>query len=176
VEQIGIDGDPLGAARATLVGVAAPVPREEIAPVRDAYLDRHPNSINWVDFADFSFYRLQLVDLYYVGGFGVMGWVSATDYEHASPDPLAEFAAGILEHMNADHGASMVQLARVYAGISATAATMTSVDRLGFWVRLKTKEGMKGARINFLTEVATPEGTRKALIEMVRQAKIMAAL
>jgi hypothetical protein len=176
VEQIGVDGDPLGAARATLVGVVAGVPKEELGPVREAYLDRHPNSSNWVDFADFSFYRLELVEVYYVGGFGVMGWVAAADYENASPDPLAASAAGILEHMNADHGASMIQLARIYAGISARAATMTSVDRLGFWLRLKTKDGVKGARINFLSEVSSSEETRKALVEMVRQAKIKAAL
>jgi len=35
---------------------------------------------------------------------------------------------------------------------------MTSVDRLGFTLRLKTNEGMKGVRINFLHEVANPEG------------------
>jgi hypothetical protein len=34
-----------------------------------------------VDFKDFGFYRLQPLDIYYVGGFGVMGWVTAEDYE-----------------------------------------------------------------------------------------------
>jgi hypothetical protein len=36
-------------------------------------------------------------------------------------------------------------------------------------LRLKTKEGVKGARINFLHEVATAQATRKVLIEMVEQ-------
>jgi heme iron utilization protein len=30
---------------------------------------------------------------------------------------------------------------------------------------------MKGARINFPNEVTTPQDTRKALVEMVRQAR-----
>ncbi len=30
--------------------------------------------------------------IYNVGGFGVMGWVEAPDYKHATPDPLAEIA------------------------------------------------------------------------------------
>jgi hypothetical protein len=50
-------------------------------------------------------------------------------------------------------------------------ATMTSVDRLGFTLRLKTNDGMKGVRINFLHEVATPKETRTVLVEMVRQAR-----
>src|ERR1700679_2848269 len=87
VGQVGTDGDALGAARATLIGHAEPVPDDEIASIREKYLARHENSRYWVDFADFSFFRLQLVDLYYVGGFGVMGWVQAKDYEQASPDP-----------------------------------------------------------------------------------------
>ncbi len=48
---------------------------------------------------------------------------------------------------------------------------MTAVDRLGFQVRLKTQEGMRGARIAFLREVSNAEETRKVLVEMVQQAR-----
>jgi putative heme iron utilization protein len=171
VAQAGADGDPLGAARATLIGNAEPVPENDVADAREKYLARHENSRYWVDFSDFSFFRLQPIDLYYVGGFGVMGWVEAKDYEHASPDPLAEAAPGILAHMNADHVDAMILLARLHAGIEATEATMTAVDRLGFSLRLKTDDSVKGARINFLHEVATPQDTRAVLVEMVRRAK-----
>jgi len=171
VTQVGSDGDALGAPRATLVGRGVPVPEQDLASVRQQYLARHENSRYWVDFSDFSFFRLQPVDLYYVGGFGVMGWVDAGDYEQATPDPLADDAPGILAHMNADHVDAMILLAKSHAGIEATEATMTSVDRLGFSVKLKTNDGVKGSRINFLHEVATPQDTRAVLVEMVRQAK-----
>ncbi len=170
IEQTGADGDPLGAARATLLGNVEPVPQADLASAREQYLARHPNSHYWVDFADFNFFRLQPIDVYYVGGFGVMGWVEATEYERASPDPLAEASGGILSHMNADHMDSMILLARTHANLVASEATMTSVDRLGVSLRLKTEEGMKGARINFPREVTTPQETRKALVEMVRRA------
>jgi hypothetical protein len=171
VGQAGADGDPLGAARATLIGHAESVPEVDAASVREQYLVRHENSRYWVDFTDFSFFRLQPIDLYYVGGFGVMGWVEAEDYRRAAPDPLAEAAPGILTHMNADHVDSMILLARSYAQMEAAEAIMTSVDRLGFTLRLKTKEGIKGARINFLREVATAQEARKVLIEMVEQSR-----
>jgi putative heme iron utilization protein len=155
-----------------LIGNAEPVPENDVADARERYLARHENSRYWVDFSDFRFFRLQPIDLYYVGGFGVMGWVEAQDYEHAAPDPLVEAAPGILAHMNADHVDAMILLAGLHAGIEATEATMTSVDRLGFSLRLKTTNGVKGARINFLHEVATPQDTRMVLVEMVRQAKV----
>ena len=171
VGQASTDGDPLGAARATLIGHAEQVQEHDLVSVREKYLACHENSHYWVDFADFGFFRLQPIDLYYVGGFGVMGWVEAEDYEKAAPDPLAEVAPGILAHMNADHVDSMILLARVHAQLEASEATMTSVDRLGFYLRLKTIEGMKGARINFPREVATSKETREVLVAMVRQAK-----
>jgi putative heme iron utilization protein len=172
VGQAGADGDALGTARATLIGNAEPVSENDVADARERYLARHENSRYWVDFPDFSFFRLQPIDLYYVGGFGVMGWVDAKDYEQAAPDPLADAAPGILTHMNADHVDAMILLAGLHAGIEATEATMTAVDRLGFSLRLKTDSGVKGARINFLHEVATPQDTRAVLVEMVRQAKV----
>lgn len=171
VGQAGADGDPLGAARATLIGHALPVQEPEVGSVREIYLARHENSRYWVDFSDFSFFRLQPIDIYYVGGFGVMGWVEAEQYEHALPDPLAEVAPGILAHMNADHIDSMILLARSHARLEATEASMTSVDRMGFNLRLKTNEGVKGARINFPHEVTSPQTAREVLVAMVRQAR-----
>jgi len=171
VTQPAADGDPLGAARATLIGNILQVPGEDKAAVRELYLARHENSRYWVDFADFSFFRMDILDIYYVGGFGVMGWVTATDYALAAPDPLADSAQGILDHMNADHVDAMILLARTHSQLEATEATMTAVDRLGFHLRLKTSEGMKGTRINFPTEVRTPNETRAALVEMVRHAR-----
>jgi hypothetical protein len=174
VAQAAEGGDPLGAARATLIGQAKPVPENDVAFAREVYVATHENSRYWVDFADFGFFRLEPIDIYYVGGFGVMGWVGARDYEVASPDPLATAASGIIAHMNADHVDAMILLARTHAGLQATEASMTSVDRLGFYLRLRTAEGIKGTRINFQHEVRIPQETRKVLIEMVRQAKALA--
>jgi putative heme iron utilization protein len=124
-----------------------------------------------VDFDDFSFYRMEVLDVYYVGGFGVMGWVRAADYDTAAPDPLADVAGGIIAHMNADHRDALVLLAKTSCGIEAQEASMTAVDRLGFQVRLRTAEGMQGARIGFLREVSNADEARKVLVEMVREAR-----
>jgi len=171
ITQPAADGDPLGAARATLIGNILQVSEKEKADARELYLARHENSRYWVDFADFSFFRMDVLDVYYVGGFGVMGWVEAGAYEHASPDPLSSSAPGILAHMNADHTDAMILLARAHSQLEATEAAMTSVDRLGFHLRFKTAEGMKGTRINFPREVTNPGETRAAFVEMVLQAR-----
>ena len=73
--------------------------------------------------------------------------------------------------MNADHNDALILLAKRFAGIEAEEANMTSVDRLGFQLRLKTQGGMRGARIAFLREVRNPAQTREAFVEMVQQAR-----
>jgi putative heme iron utilization protein len=169
-----VEGDPLGASRVTLVGNVKLLPEPEVAEARKLYLERHTNSKYWVDFEDFSFYRMDVLDVYYVGGFGVMGWVAASEYDHSRPDPLADSTAEIIQHMNADHKDALILLARKFAHVESQEATMTAVDRLGFHVRLKTQEGLRGARIAFLREARNPAETRKVLVEMVQQARSQA--
>jgi hypothetical protein len=142
-----------------------------LADARAVYLKGYPDSKYWVDFEDFFFYRLNIIDVYYVGGFGVMGWVAASDYSQAQSDPLAEHKTDIMQHMNADHKDALILIAKRFAGIEAQQAEMTAVDRLGFHLRLKTQDGMKGIRIAFLREVSDMSQTRKAFVEMVEQAR-----
>jgi heme iron utilization protein len=171
VTQPDASGDPLGASRVTLLGNALPVVEARVAEARTLYLARNPNSKYWVDFEDFSFYCMDVVDVYYVGGFGVMGWVSASEYNCARPDPLADDATGIIQHMNTDHGDALIVLVRALAGVESQEVVMTSIDRLGFHVRLKTQDGMRGARIAFSREVTSPAEARTVLVEMVAQAR-----
>jgi putative heme iron utilization protein len=78
---------------------------------------------------------------------------------------------GIIHHMNADHADALILVAKAFAGIGAQEAAMTSVDRLGFHVRLKTQEGASGIRIAFLREVRSPAEAREVLVEMTAQAR-----
>jgi len=171
VTEPGAIGDPLGSSRVTLIGNVVRIPESEAAAARTVYLTGYPDSKYWVDFDDFSFYRMGVLDVYYVGGFGVMGWVGASDYSEAQPDPLVDHKSDIMQHMNTDHKDALILLAKRFAGIEAQEAEMTSVDRLGFHLRLKTQDGVKGTRVAFLREVSDPSQTREVIVEMVKQAR-----
>jgi hypothetical protein len=171
VTQPGWTGDPLAAGRVTLMGQAHRLGAAEVDPARAAYLARHEGAKFWVDFEDFSFWRLEPLDVYFVGGFAAMDWVSAETYLASAPDPLADAAPGILQHMNADHADALVAYVRAFAAEPADEATMTAVDRLGFRLRVRTGDRLHGVRIAFLREVRTPDDARVVLIEMVREAR-----
>jgi putative heme iron utilization protein len=168
-------GDPLAAGRVTLMGAARPVPADALAEARAAYLARHPNAAYWVDFEDFAFHRLEVADLYFVGGFAAMDWIDGPIYGAARVDPLSDVAAGILEHMNKDHADALVVYAKVLGGAAdAEAATMVAVDRLGFRLRVRSGGRLHAARIPFPEEVTTPEDARRVLIAMLKDARARA--
>ena len=77
-------GDPTNAARVTLMGDVAPVPESDLPAARAAYLARHPDAEQWIDFGDFSMLRMEIKDLYFIAGFGSMGWILAEDYQQAA--------------------------------------------------------------------------------------------
>lgn len=168
ITQPDVSGDPLGAARVTLLGEATEAPADE---VRELYLSRYESARHWQEYSDFAYYRLQVSAVYFIGGFGVMGWVSTEDYASALPDPLAEAGPVIIQHMNADHAEALRLIARRFAGESADAAAMTAVDRLGFHLRLKSRDRIYGRRVAFLREVKSSDEARQVFMEMVRQAR-----
>lgn len=163
--------DPLAVGRVTLMGHAGRVPAADVAAARAAYLARHPSASSWVDFEDFAFWRLELLDVYWVGGFGAMDWLPVRDYAAARPDPLAAVATDILEHMNRDHHDALLSMARVLAGEQAEEARMVTVDRLGFKLRLRSGGRLRSCRIPFPREVTSAPLCREVLIEMVRQCR-----
>jgi hypothetical protein len=171
VTQPGATGDPLASGRVTLMGRAARLDGDDVAAARPAYLAAHANAAYWVDFEDFSFWRLEVDDVYFVGGFAAMGWVDASDYRTARHDPLAEVADGIMEHMNRDHADALLSYARFFAGEEAEEARMVGVDRLGFKLLLTHGQRRWSTRVAFPREVTSAADSRTVLIEMVRQAR-----
>ena len=163
--------DPLGAARVTLMGSATKVPSGEVSQVRELYLARHANASYWVDFDDFGFFRLAIEDIYFVGGFGSMGWVTSKDYAAAAVDPLADEASSLIQEMNEQQTSTLLLLARVYGNVEAQQVTMTALDRLGFHLRIKTADRMQGGRVAFANPVRNAQEVRAGLAGMGAQAK-----
>jgi hypothetical protein len=168
ITQPDVSGDPLGAARLTLLGNVTEAPAKE---VKELYLSRYENAKFWQDYTDFAYYRLQVSGVYFIGGFGVMGWISAEDYQSARPDPLAEAAPAIIRHMNADHSDALRLIAHRFSGEAPDEAAITAVDRLGFHLRLKSGDRIHGRRVAFLREVKDAADARAVFVEMVRQAR-----
>ena len=162
--------DPLGAARVTLMGSVTRVPKEEVAEVRALYLERHANASFWVDFQDFGLFRMALADIYFVGGFGSMGWVMPDDYARAAVDPLAGEASSLMDEINTEQAETLLLLARVFGKVEVQQATVTALDRLGFHLRITTPGRMQGGRVAFTSPVRNASEVRAGLAGLATQA------
>jgi putative heme iron utilization protein len=76
VAEAMLGADPLASARMTLVGTVARVPADEVGAAHSRFLVCHPEATNYVSFTDFAMWRMQVDEVWWVGGFGRMEWVT----------------------------------------------------------------------------------------------------
>jgi heme iron utilization protein len=176
-EPVPEGADPLASGRVTLLGLLQPIDDdEERAVAKTRYLEANPTASFYIDYGDFTFLRLTVERLRYVGGYGRMSWVDAAGYRDATPDPLVDAAAGIIEHMNADHAESQVLFCRHFAGLADTeSATMSAVDRYGFDLVAVSDAHRTAVRLAFPDECATGDEVRRAMVTMVAEARAASA-
>ena len=162
--------DPLGAARVTVMGSVTKAPKEENAEIRARYLDRHANASYWVDYQDFGFFRMAIAEIYFVGGFGSMGWVTPADYVAAAVDPLATASPNLIHELNTEQAETLLRLARALGDTEVQQATVTALDRLGFHLRLTIPGRIQGGRVAFPVPVRNESEVRDSLAGLAAQA------
>lgn len=160
--------------RVTLVGAVDLMSADDVVELRDEYIDKHAHAADALKYPDlFSFYRMQVNDCYFVGGFGVVAqWVEPHAYAHAEPDPLAFDAAGIVSGINTEKQDELKRLCEVYLGLdNVKTCTMMGLDRLGFDLRVRLDEGnIREYRVAFRESVANRFDCQSALVKAFQEA------
>ena len=130
---------------------------------------RHPEAAEYVDFADFGFFRIAVERGHLVAGFGRICWIEATEMGRGVPptEALAEAEAAIVYHMNQDHAEAVALYATRLVGEAEGAWTMTGCDVEGFDLRCAHRR----ARVDFEVPVATAEEARRALVALDGRAR-----
>lgn len=167
------EGDPLARGRVTLVGRCRETSEgEERTRAREAFLGANPRASYYVDFGDFSLWKLEVEQIRYIGGYGRMSWVEATDWTHAEPDPISVHAPGILQHMNKDHADTLVLYCKAFSKAgSVEEATMVGIDRYGFEMSAMTSEGPRPIRVAFDSPISSPGDSREVLVALAKRAR-----
>jgi len=167
----GGSADPLANGRVTMLGPCLRIEGEG-GSARAAFFAVHPNAAYYADFRDFAFWKLHVESVRYIGGYGRMSWISRAEWHTAEPDPLGPSAGATIAHMNTDHADAIVLYCKVFSkATEITSASMTAIDRYGFEMSAKTREGPRPVRLAFPKPVSTPEEARAALIAMLQDAR-----
>jgi putative heme iron utilization protein len=165
-------GDPLEGVRIMLAGVAEEADNDE--PVlRRRYLNAHPSAEVFVEFKDFSFFRIRPSGAHLVAGFGRIVDLKPeqflTDLSQAAS--LLEVEQGAVEHMNADHRDAMNLYATRLLGADAADWRCTGCDPDG----IDMQAANATLRLDFPTQANTPAALRQALKQLVDQARAAAS-
>lgn len=172
VSEAAATGNPLALGRVTLVGECRVLDGQARDDARAAFLATHPEARNYIDFKDFSFWRMEVSQVRYIGGFGRMSWVDPGQYAAASPDPMAPHAEGIIAHMNEDHADAMAACCLAFSrATEVSGVSMTGIDRYGFEMSAETPNGRRPIRVAFDTPIGTPGQAREALVTLTRRAR-----
>ena len=153
--------NPQTAPRVTVTGVAEVV---DDPAVRARFLAVHPYASLYVDFADFSFWRIRPAAAQLVGGFARAYRLKASDL---SPDAAAVAAvlaseAGILGRCNQDHADALAAIAG-----SAGDWRMVTADVDGFDLAL----GETVMRVAWAAPVKDAQDVRRELVRMAKDAR-----
>ena len=160
------DGDPLEDGRVTLNGQ---LERTDSETVKARFLARHCGAVGYAEFADFGFYRLDVEEAFYVGGFGRIQSVPAADFL-VDPQQVAQFEdaePGIIEHMNDDHGDAIALYATKLLGEPDGSWRLCGCDPHGIDLVL---DGTV-RRLEFPTPLGDPAESRHALADLARTAR-----
>jgi len=162
-------GDPLEGARIMLAGKAEEASGDDVAALRRRYLNAHPSAEAFVDFKDFSFFRIKPAGLHLVAGFGRIIDLTPgqfmTDISDAAA--LLEAEPGAVEHMNADHRDAMNLYATKLLGAQAADWRCTGCDPDGF----DMQAGTSTLRLDFPERVTSGAELRKMLVRLSAEAR-----
>jgi hypothetical protein len=162
-------GDPLEGARIMLAGRAEEADNDDREMLRRRYLNAHPSAEAFVDFKDFSFFRIRASGAHLVAGFGRIIDLKPEQFltDISDATALVEAEQGAVEHMNEDHREAMNLYAAKLLGAGSADWRCTGCDPEGF----DLQAGSVALRLEFPARVTTPGDLRKVLVKLAEQAR-----
>jgi heme oxygenase (biliverdin-IX-beta and delta-forming) len=168
------EGDPLEGSRIMLAGRAAQAGADDLPLLRRRYLNAHPSAETFVNFNDFSFFRIRPAGAHLVAGFGRIVDLKPEQFltDISDAGALLEAEQGAIDHMNADHRDAMNLYATKLLGAEAADWRCTGCDPDG----MDMQAGTKALRLDFPRRIVTPAALRQTLKELADQARAAARI
>ncbi|THD59988.1 MAG: HugZ family protein [Bradyrhizobium sp.] len=167
-------GDPLEGSRIMLAGRAEQASGDQMAILRRRYLNAHPSAEVFVNFKDFSFFRIIPAAAHVVAGFGRIVDLGSEQFltDISDAGALLEAEQGAIDHMNADHREVMNLYATRLLGAKTGDWHCTGCDPDG----MDLQSGTITLRLDFPRRIVTPAALRQVLSELADQARAAASM
>jgi len=162
-------GDPLEGARIMLAGLAEEASQDDTGLLRRRYLSAHPSAEAFVDFKDFSFFRIVPSGAHLVAGFGRIVDLTPAQFltDISDAEGLLEAEQGAVAHMNEDHREAMNLYATRLLGTRAADWCCTGCDPDG----MDMQADGETLRLDFPERVTSGTELRKMLVRLAGEAR-----
>jgi putative heme iron utilization protein len=163
------EGDPLEGARIMLAGRAEEAADGDVEILRRRYLNAHPSAEVFVEFKDFSFFRIRPQGAHLVAGFGRIVDLKPEQFltEIGDATALLEAEQGAVEHMNGDHREAMNLYATRLLGADSADWRCSGCDPDG----MDLQADGKTLRLDFPERVTDGASLRKMLVRLAGEAR-----
>jgi heme iron utilization protein len=164
-----VEGDPLEGSRIMLAGRAEEAGSGDLEIIRRRYLSAHPTAEVFVNFKDFSFFRIRPNGAHLVAGFGRIVDLRPEQFltDISDAGALLEAEPDAIDHMNADHRDATNLYATKLLGAEPADWRCTGCDPDG----LDLQAGAKILRLDFPERVTGPDELRKMLVKLAGEAR-----
>ena len=128
------------------------------------FIARQPEAAFYAGFGDFTFYRMTIHRVHFVGGFAKAMWFNAPDIlsDAKAAAAVARAEKRVLAHMNEDHPDAIDHYANGLLGRRGRGWRMTGIDPDGADLRL----GGRVARLEFDQPVTSRKAIREELVRL----------
>jgi heme iron utilization protein len=166
IDGTGELGNAMTGARLTLIGHARPLTSSTAMP---RFIARHPSAQAYAAFSDFSPYALHIIRGHYIGGFGKIVDLPASDLlcDVTGAQELVAAESEILDHMNTDHRDAVALYATQIANCAAGDWRLSGIDVEGIDLLHRNI----AARVTFSKPVHSPLEARMALVALAKEAR-----
>ena len=163
------EGDPLEGARIMMAGRAGEASGEAANILRRRYLNAHPSAEAFVEFKDFSFFRIVLSAAHLVAGFGRIIDLKPQQFltDIGDAQELLQAERGAVAHMNEDHRETMNLYATKLLGAGSADWACTGCDPDG----MDMQAGAATLRLDFPERVSSGTELRKMLVRLAGEAR-----
>jgi heme iron utilization protein len=152
-----------------LAGRAEEAAGDQADILRRRYLNAHPSAEVFVDFKDFSFFRIVPSAAHLVAGFGRIIDLTPAQFltDIGDAGELLEAEQGAVEHMNEDHREAMNLYATRLLGADSADWACTGCDPDG----MDMQAGTATLRLDFPERVTNGTALRKMLVRLAGEAR-----
>jgi len=157
------EGDKQDSARLSLLGDVKKIDKD-VEEISRQFMEFFPESSQYSNMHDFNFYKLNISQVRWIGGFGKIAWLSSTNWNPIRPKWLKK-EHSMIEHMNEDHSNSIVSALNAKLGIKDKHARMLRLTMDGYYVSSKNKIYF----IDFNLPCFTVKQYRDKLVEQAKE-------